>query len=99
MIRTAPAPSARPRRPASRSAYREHQYVRALWVATNELAGLAPDVVGGVDDEAELCDLLVIGQGVAIHGGGKAALTGQADLLQRHISCRVPGSLTGNGGN
>src|SRR5580704_11251236 len=65
MIRTASAPSARPRRTASRGAYREHQYVRALWVATNELAGLAPDVAGGVDDEAELGDLLVIGWGVA----------------------------------
>jgi hypothetical protein len=36
--------------------------------------------VGGFDDEAELGDLLVIGQGVALHGRGKA---GQADLLQR----------------
>ena len=50
---------------------------------------LAPDVVGGFDDEAELGDLLVVGQRVALHGGGEAALAGQADLVQGHVLGRL----------
>src|SRR5580693_10370090 len=46
---------------------------------------LAPDLVGGLDDEAELRHLLVVGQRVALGGRGEAALAGQADLVQRHV--------------
>src|SRR6202451_4460893 len=44
---------------------------------------LAPDIAGDVDDEAELGHLLVVGQRVALHRGGKAALAGQAQLIER----------------
>src|SRR5690348_9665401 len=43
---------------------------------------LAPDLVGGLDDQAELGYLLVVGQRVALGGGGEAALPGQAELVQ-----------------
>ena len=46
---------------------------------------LAPDVAGGVDDQAELGDLVVVGQRVALEGGGEAVLAGQADLIQRDV--------------
>src|SRR5580700_6943296 len=49
------------------------------------VASVAPDLLGGLDDEAELGHLLVVGQRVALGGRGEAALAGQADLVQRHV--------------
>ena len=61
------------------------QRLVAQWpLAQNPLSRL-----GGFDDEAELGGLLVVGQRVAFHGGGEAALAGQADLLQRHVLGRL----------
>src|SRR5690625_1872086 len=45
----------------------------------------APDLGRRLDDEGELGHLVVVGQRVALHGGGEAALRGQAQLLERHI--------------
>src|SRR5918998_2271273 len=45
-----------------------------------------PDLLGGLDDERQLGDLLVAGQRVALHGRGEAALRGQGQLLQRHVA-------------
>src|SRR6266536_5556545 len=44
----------------------------------------APDLLGGLDDAAELGDLLVVGEQVALDRGGEAALRRQAELLQGH---------------
>src|SRR5580693_4506983 len=52
-------------------------------------ARLAPDLAGGLDDEAELGGLLVLTQHVSLHRGGEAALRGQAELVERD----VPGGL------
>src|SRR5580700_2393345 len=52
-------------------------------------ARLAPDLAGGLDDEAELGGLLVLTQHVSFHRGGEAALRGQAELVERD----VPGGL------
>src|SRR3712207_2027471 len=51
----------------------------------NEALLVAPDLLGGLDDECQLGDLLVPGQGVALHGRGEAALRGQRQLLQRDV--------------
>src|SRR5580704_567555 len=53
--------------------------------AAELVASIAPDLLGGLDDEAELGHLLVVGQRVALGGRGEAALAGQADLVQRHV--------------
>jgi len=45
--------------------------------------------VGGLDDEAELGRLLVVGQRVALDGGSEPALAGQAQLVQRHEPGRL----------
>src|SRR5262245_45163591 len=49
----------------------------------------APDLCGGFYDEAQLGDLLVIGQDVALDGGGEAALGGQAQLVERDVLGRL----------
>src|SRR4029453_10543659 len=45
---------------------------------------LPPHLLGGLDDQAELGNLLVVSEQVALDGGGEAALRRQAQLLQRH---------------
>src|SRR5580704_8987384 len=52
--------------------------------AAELVASIAPDLLGGLDDEAELGHLLVVGQRVAFERGGEPALAGQADLVQRN---------------
>jgi hypothetical protein len=47
---------------------------------------LAPDLLRGLDDEAQLGDLLVLGEGVALDGRGEAALRRQAQLLERDVA-------------
>ena len=42
----------------------------------------APDVARGFDDEAQLGQLLLLAEGVALDGGGEAALAGQAQLVE-----------------
>jgi hypothetical protein len=51
---------------------------------TSGVVSVAPDVAGGVDDQAELSYFLVVGQRVALHRRGEAALAGQAQLIQGH---------------
>ena len=51
--------------------------------------GLAPGLVGHVDDQAQLGPLLVLGERVALDGAGEAALRAEAQLLERD----VPGGL------
>src|SRR5580693_2661277 len=46
---------------------------------------LAPDVLGYVDDEAELRLLVVQRQRIALRRRGEAALAGQAELVERHV--------------
>src|SRR6516165_968154 len=41
----------------------------------------APDFIGQFDDHGELCPLLVLGEAVAVLGGGEAALRGEAELV------------------
>src|SRR2546429_451603 len=41
----------------------------------------APDLFGGLHHEAQLSDLLIPGQRIAVQGGGEAALRGQAQLV------------------
>src|ERR1700733_11614340 len=49
----------------------------------------APDLLGDLDDEAKLVPLLLLGEVVALAGGGEAALRGQAEL----VDVRVLGGL------
>src|SRR6266508_5428923 len=42
-----------------------------------------PDLPGGLDDQAQLGDLLVVAEHVALDGGGEAALRREAELLER----------------
>src|SRR5712691_8876535 len=44
----------------------------------------APHFARGLDDEAQLGDLLVPGQCVAVDGRGEAALRAEAELIERH---------------
>src|SRR6266487_4014548 len=44
----------------------------------------APDLFGGLHHEAQLSDLLIPGQRIAVQGGGEAALRGQAQLVDVH---------------
>src|SRR6266705_912024 len=57
----------------------------------NHAAALAsaPDVLGGLDDAAELGDLLVVGEQVPLDRGGEPALRREAELLQRHEFARL----------
>src|SRR5712671_727119 len=48
-----------------------------------------PYFARGLDDEAQLGDLLVPGQCVAVDGRGEAALRGKAELLERHVFGRL----------
>ena len=52
----------------------------------------------GVDDEAQLGPLLVLGQGVALDRAGEAALRAQAQPVERDVGGRLvdaPGELVG----
>src|ERR1700722_1250277 len=51
---------------------------------------LAPDLVRHRDDQLELGLLVVGGEGVALGGGGEAALARQADLGERQGRRRLP---------
>src|SRR2546429_4490733 len=44
----------------------------------------APDLFSGLHHEAQLSDLLIPGQRIAVQGGGEAALGGQAQLVDVH---------------
>src|SRR4051812_21799220 len=50
---------------------------------------LAPDLLRGLDDQAELRPLLVLRQLVALDRRGEAALRGQAELLERRVLRRL----------
>src|SRR4029453_18385816 len=45
----------------------------------------SPHLAGGLNDQPQLGSLLLVGQRVAVHGGGEAALRGQAQLLQGYV--------------
>src|SRR3984893_271024 len=53
------------------------------------IIGSAPDFARRLDDEAQLCDLFVSGQRVAVDGRGEAALRAEAELLERHVFRRL----------
>jgi uncharacterized membrane protein YoaK (UPF0700 family) len=60
----------------------------AAWSARHPAdwrAVLAPDVLGGLDDEPQLGRLVGVGKRVAQLSGREAALAGQAQLVQRHV--------------
>src|SRR5580704_3199806 len=60
--------------------------VRRRWARAGPFPSwlaLAPDVARCLHDEAELCGLLFLGQDVAFHGGGEAALRREAELVER----------------
>src|SRR5436190_15113056 len=46
------------------------------------LAFLAPDLVGDLHDPPQLRPLLVLGQDIALLGGGEAALRREAELIE-----------------
>src|SRR5215831_5104543 len=48
---------------------------------------LAPDLAGGVDDEAQLGLFLFDRQRVAVDSGGKPALRAKAELVERYVFC------------
>src|SRR5438552_13897171 len=48
-----------------------------------------PDLARGLDDAPELGPLLVLGQHVALFGGGEAALRAQAQLIERDVPGRL----------
>ena len=50
---------------------------------------LPPHLLCGLDDQAELGDLFVVSEQVALDRGGEAALRRQAQLLQRHEAAGV----------
>src|SRR5579875_2451331 len=50
---------------------------------------VAPDVAGHVHYQAQLRDLLVEGQLVALHRGGETGLRRQAELVQRDVTRRL----------
>src|SRR5271167_157342 len=68
----------------------------------------APDLVGGLDDQAQLRDLVLAREEIALDGGGKAALRRQAELVQvdiprglldtalQHVFVLELGALRGN---
>src|SRR3954447_18608359 len=56
---------------------------------SNRQVGLAPDLGGGLDDQAQLRDLLVVGERVALDRRGEAALRRQAELVERHERGRL----------
>ena len=43
--------------------------------------GLSPDFAGSIGDELELCPLLVFGEEIAFHRGGKSALRANCKLI------------------
>src|SRR3954451_20205250 len=49
----------------------------------------APDLLGSLDDQPELGDLLVPRQRVALDGRGEPALPGEGQLVQRHVPRRL----------
>src|SRR5690348_11535783 len=69
--------------PAARSARPTHPGVPLV------TSGVGPDLLGGLDDAGEFGPLLFLGEGVALLGGGEAALAGQAEL----VDVGVPGGL------
>ena len=54
-----------------------------------DLRRSAPDLLGGLDDQRELGDLLVAGERVALDRRGEAALPRQRQLLERHEPRRL----------
>src|SRR5258708_17293208 len=50
---------------------------------------LSPDLVGNLGDPPELCPLLVLGQDIALLGGGEAALRREAELVEVDEPCRL----------
>src|SRR4051794_19626226 len=50
---------------------------------------LSPNLVGDLDHPAQFRPLLVLGQGIALLGRGKAALAGDAELIERRIFRRL----------
>ena len=50
----------------------------------------APDLLRGLDDQAQLGDLLVVRERVALHRGGEAALRRQAELFERRRTATPP---------
>src|SRR5262249_25669538 len=62
---------------------------RAIEDALARLGGSAPAAAGDLPDELELGALLVLGQDVALDGGGETALAGQAELVERDILGRL----------
>src|SRR5579875_533586 len=50
---------------------------------------LAPDLPRGLHDKAQLGPLVVLGQQIALHRGGKAALRAERQAVQGHVPRRL----------
>src|SRR5215831_7130724 len=58
-------------------------------MGTAPFVSLAPDLVGDLDQAAQLRPLLVLGQAIALFGRGEAALARDAELVERGIFRRL----------
>src|SRR5262249_35100440 len=66
-----------------------HESVSSMRPWTLIAIRLPPHLVRDLDDAAQFCPLLVLGQQIALLGRGEAALAGNTELVERSIFCRL----------
>src|SRR5436190_18114399 len=71
------------------SEWRIVEDARRLCYSLLAIRSLAPHLVGHLDDPPQLGPLLILGEQIALLGGGKAALAGDAELLERGVFHRL----------